>query len=92
MEYVLDKCPHLEIEGLMCLPPVFDAGEASRPYFARLRELRDNLETGFGMKLPELSMGMSGDFEWAIMEGATIVRVGTDIFGKRPVRSQGGSG
>ena len=91
MEHVLEKCPHLEIEGLMCLPPVFDAGEASRPYFARLRELRDNLEGGFGRKLPELSMGMSGDFEWAVMEGATIVRVGTDIFGERPARSKGSS-
>lgn len=85
-EHSLKRCPHLQIEGLMCLPPVFDAGERARPYFASLRELRDNLETAFGLKLPELSMGMSGDFEWAIMEGATIVRVGTDIFGPRPLR------
>lgn len=86
LEHALTHCPHLRIEGLMCLPPVFDAGEKSRPYFARLRELRDNLESVFGTKLPELSMGMSGDFEWAIMEGATIIRVGTDIFGPRPAR------
>ena len=85
-DYVLEHCPHLEVQGLMCLPPVFDAGEAARPYFARLRELRDTLSTRLGLPLPELSMGMSGDFEGAVAEGATMVRIGTDIFGPRPAK------
>lgn len=85
--YVLEHCPHLDLQGLMCLPPVFDSGEAARPYFAKLRQLRDNLETETGKKLPELSMGMSGDFATAIAEGATIVRIGTAIFGPRPVKA-----
>lgn len=76
-------CPHLHLEGLMCLPPVFDAGDAARPYFALLRELRDALRPRLALPLPHLSMGMSGDTEAAIMEGATIVRIGTDIFGIR---------
>ena len=79
--------PRLEVRGLMCLPPFFDDGEAARPYFARLRELRDDLEARLGIKLPELSMGMSGDCVQAVEEGATLVRVGTDIFGPRPVKS-----
>lgn len=85
-DYVLERCPHLEVRGLMCLPPVFDAGDAARPHFARLRELRDALKVRLGLPLPALSMGMSGDFEGAVAEGATIVRIGTDIFGPRPVR------
>lgn len=84
--HVLEKCPHLKLHGLMCLPPVFDSGEAARPFFSRLRELRDSLASRLGLPLQELSMGMSGDFPWAIMEGATIVRIGTDIFGPRPVK------
>lgn len=83
-EHVETTCPHLALKGLMCIPPVFDAGEAARPYFARLRELKEALETTLGRSLPHLSMGMSGDFEWAVLEGATFVRVGTDIFGARP--------
>ena len=79
--------PRLEVRGLMCLPPFFDDGEAARPYFARLRELRDDLEARLGIKLPELSMGMSGDCVQAVEEGATLVRVGTDIFGPRPVKA-----
>ena len=82
--HVQAHCPHLSLEGLMCLPPVFDAGEAARPYFARLRRLRDALREECGLPLPHLSMGMSGDFAAAIAEGATIVRIGTDIFGPRP--------
>ena len=85
-DYVLESCPHLEVQGLMCLPPVFDAGDAARPHFALLRELRDSLRTRLGLPLPELSMGMSGDFEGAVAEGATMVRIGTDIFGPRPAR------
>lgn len=85
-EHVIDKCPHLKLSGLMCLPPVFDAGEASRPWFSSLRELRDRLSSELHYPLPELSMGMSGDFAAAIAEGATIVRIGTSIFGPRPVK------
>ena len=84
--HILDKCPNLELRGLMCIPPVFDAGDAARPWFAKLRELRDKLQISVGMQLPELSMGMSGDFAAAIAEGATIVRIGTSIFGPRPVK------
>jgi len=73
----------LEIQGLMCIPP-FDPDPAlSRPYFTKLREMRDELEQRGGAPLPRLSMGMSHDFEIAIEEGATIVRVGSAIFGER---------
>jgi PLP dependent protein len=74
----------LDLQGLMCLPPMFDAPEQARPFFARLRELRDGLSASLGVALPHLSMGMTGDFEAAIEEGATIIRVGTSIFGARP--------
>jgi len=74
----------LDLQGLMCLPPMFDAPEEARPYFARLRELRDQLSASLGVALPHLSMGMTGDFEAAIEEGATIIRVGTSLFGPRP--------
>lgn len=77
----------LNLRGLMCLPPQFDAPEAARPFFARLRLLRDDLETRLDLVLPELSMGMTGDFEAAIEEGATLVRIGTSIFGERPPKS-----
>lgn len=77
----------LEIQGLMCIPP-FDANpETSRPYFVQLRELRDELEKTGGGPLPLLSMGMSHDFEVAIEEGATIVRVGSAIFGGRAAKA-----
>lgn len=85
-EYLESSCPHLKLRGLMCLPPVFDSGEAARPYFAKLYKLRDVLSQSLDRTLPELSMGMSGDFQAAIMEGASIVRIGTDIFGPRPVK------
>ena len=75
--------PGLSLRGLMCLPPVAEIGESSRPYFIMLRELRDRVEKQTGASLPELSMGMSDDFEAAIEEGATLVRIGTDIFGPR---------
>jgi PLP dependent protein len=74
----------LDLRGLMCLPPQFDAPEEARPAFAYLRELRDDLSTRLDLPLPELSMGMTGDFEAAIEEGATIVRIGTSLFGPRP--------
>lgn len=73
----------LNIEGLMTIPPLGPEAEASRRYFVILRELRDALEREFALKLPELSMGMSNDYEVAIEEGATFVRVGTAIFGSR---------
>ena len=71
------------VHGLMAVAPFFEDLEKVRPYFARLRELRDRIEGETGCVLPELSMGMSHDFEVAIEEGATMVRVGTAIFGKR---------
>ena len=76
----------LELNGLMTLPPFFDDPHRARPYFSRLRELRDGLEADVPgcLGLQHLSMGMSDDFEVAIREGATIIRVGTAIFGERP--------
>ena len=73
----------LRWQGLMLMPPFFDDPERARPYFARLRDLAETLRSGFGLPLPELSMGMTGDFEAAIEEGATLVRIGTRIFGER---------
>jgi len=73
----------LTIEGLMTMPPLSPEAEASRKYFVALRELRDELEAKFNVRLPQLSMGMSGDFSIAIEEGATLVRVGSAIFGSR---------
>ena len=75
----------LELWGLMTLPPFFDEAEKARPYFRRLRELRDRLqrEGRFGERFGELSMGMTHDYEIAIEEGATIVRIGTALFGER---------
>lgn len=74
----------LSLKGLMCIPPFEGPPENARRYFAELRELRDAMEIKFGKgSLPELSMGMSQDFETAISEGATLVRVGTGIFGQR---------
>lgn len=63
--------------------PYFEDKERSRPYFVRLREMKEKLERDFGVKLPHLSMGMSHDFDVAVEEGATIVRIGTAIFGER---------
>ena len=73
----------LQIQGLMTIPPFAPEAEDSRRYFVELRELRDSLEKEFGVMLPKLSMGMSGDFAVAVEEGATLVRVGTAIFGVR---------
>ncbi len=79
----VEACPHLMVMGLMTMPPWLDDPEAVRPYFRQLRKLRDRLCKLTDNPLPELSMGMSGDFEVAIEEGATLVRVGTAIFGSR---------
>jgi PLP dependent protein len=77
------ELPRLELAGLMCIPPFLEEAERVRPYFKRLRELREDLTQKLGLALPVLSMGMSNDFEVAIEEGATEVRVGTAIFGVR---------
>ncbi len=77
------RLPHLRVVGLMTMPPWFDEPEAVRPYFRDLRELRDRLLPLEICPLPELSMGMSEDFETAVEEGATLVRIGTAIFGRR---------
>ena len=81
----INECSRLQLQGLMTLPPFFDEAERVRPYFRRLRELRDQLSAlgVFADGLGELSMGMTHDFEIAIEEGATMVRVGTAIFGER---------
>ena len=81
----LKACHRLRLIGLMTLPPFFENPDCARPYFKTLRELRDKLQTEghFGERAGELSMGMSHDFEIAIAEGATMVRVGTAIFGER---------
>ena len=78
--------PHLDLAGLMCIPPYLLEAERVRPYFRRLRELRDDLRARLGLPLAVLSMGMSHDFEAAIEEGATEVRVGTALFGTRGVK------
>jgi PLP dependent protein len=72
--------PGLEARGLMCIPPL---DEPARPFFAKLRGLRDDLVNKTGLALPDLSMGMSADFEEAILEGATLIRIGTALFGQR---------
>ncbi len=74
--------PRLRLRGLMCLPPAESDPARQRAWFARLRELRETLNAA-GARLETLSMGMSGDFESAILEGATVVRIGTALFGPR---------
>jgi PLP dependent protein len=71
------------VQGLMAMPPFFDAPERARPFFSALRKLRDRIQEEIPVPAQELSMGMSGDFEVAIKEGATLVRIGTAIFGAR---------
>jgi len=78
--------PRLSILGLMTIPPLAEEAEESRKYFVQLRELRDRLQTEFRVDLAQLSMGMTQDFPVAIEEGATLVRVGTAIFGERRSR------
>jgi len=81
----LQQCPRLHLRGLMTLPPFFENPDCSRPFFKTLRQLRDELQSQghFGAAQGELSMGMSHDFPVAIEEGATMIRVGTDLFGER---------
>jgi pyridoxal phosphate enzyme (YggS family) len=80
----------LQIEGLMTVPPLAPRAEDSRRYFIQLRELRDEIEQRTGIRLPHLSMGMSQDYPVAIEEGATMVRIGTAIFGERRYRTGDG--
>jgi hypothetical protein len=76
-------CPHLEVRGVMAVPPFDEDPERSRPYFRELREIRDRLAGRLDVALPELSIGMSHDFEVAVEEGSTEVRIGTALFGPR---------
>jgi len=80
----LSKLPHLRLRGLMTMAPYSENPEDARSVFRALRELRDELQSAHEYALPELSMGMSGDFVPAIEEGATLVRIGSSIFGERP--------
>jgi pyridoxal phosphate enzyme (YggS family) len=80
--------PRLSILGLMCIPPIAQEVEASRKYFVQLREFRDSLQTEFRVDLAQLSMGMTQDYWIAVEEGATLVRVGTAIFGERERKSE----
>ena len=82
--HIVAECPRLTVEGLMTMAPFSENPEEARPYFRRLRELRDRIEADLGVKLSRLSMGMSGDYEVAVEEGATWVRLGTVLFGERP--------
>ncbi len=85
VEYTIGK-ENLNLLGLMCIPPYSENKEDSRKYFIMLREMKEDIENTFKIKLPHLSMGMSNDFDVAIEEGATIVRIGTRIFGERQYR------
>jgi pyridoxal phosphate enzyme (YggS family) len=84
------ELPRIELLGLMSMPPLTEDVEKARPHFQRLRALRDQLERDLGVTLPGLSMGMTNDFEIAIEEGSTCVRIGTAIFGARPRRVDAG--
>jgi pyridoxal phosphate enzyme (YggS family) len=79
----ISNVAHLDLHGLMTVPPYSEDAERVRPYFQKLRELRDELSQRLGRPLPTLSMGMSHDFEVAIEEGSTEIRVGTALFGQR---------
>lgn len=89
VRHIMESCPRLTVEGLMTMAPFSENPEDARPYFRRLRELRDAVEKSLGVGLPRLSMGMSGDYEVAVEEGATWVRLGTVLFGERPKVKKG---
>ncbi len=82
LEYTL-QFPQLKVLGFMTVPPYLENPEEVRPFFRELRQVRDRMERVFGREFPELSMGMSHDFPVAVEEGATIVRIGTALFGPR---------
>ncbi|MBI4025077.1 MAG: YggS family pyridoxal phosphate-dependent enzyme [Verrucomicrobia bacterium] len=79
----INRLPHLELRGLMTMAPYAEEAEPARPYFRRLAQLKRGLEQKLGAPLPDLSMGMSGDYEVGIEEGATMIRVGSALFGER---------
>lgn len=82
--HIVSECPRITLEGFMTMAPFSDDPEDARPFFRALRELRDKMEAEFNASFPRLSMGMSGDYEVAVEEGATWVRLGTILFGERP--------
>ncbi len=84
VRHILANCPRLTLEGLMTMAPFSENPEEARPHFRALRTLRDRLERDLQIGLPHLSMGMSGDYEVAVEEGATWLRLGTVLFGERP--------
>jgi PLP dependent protein len=88
----INALPKVEVHGLMTMAPWTQDSEKARPVFRRLRELKEQCEQKLGASLPHLSMGMSGDFEVALEEGATIVRIGTALFGPRPKPAREGDG
>ena len=81
---ILLNTPRLSFEGFMTMAPFSENPEDSRPFFRKLRQIRDNVEKRFSLSLPRLSMGMSNDYEVAVEEGATWLRLGTVLFGERP--------
>ena len=89
LAHIAEACPRVTVEGLMTMAPFSENPEDARPYFRKLRELRDATEKDLGIGLPRLSMGMSGDYEVAVEEGATWVRLGTVLFGERPKMKKG---
>lgn len=80
---IIGECPFLSVEGLMTIGPLTEDEARVRRSFASLRELAEKARREFSLPLPELSMGMSGDFSWAIEEGSTMVRIGSALFGER---------
>lgn len=86
VEHILERCPSITLEGFMTMAPFFpeEKIEETRPFFRRLRELRDEMQIRFNASFPQLSMGMSGDYHIAVEEGATWIRLGTVLFGQRP--------
>ena len=86
IEHIFGKCPSITLEGFMTMAPFVpeDKVEETRPFFRRLRELRDEMQIKFNASFPQLSMGMSGDYQIAVEEGATWIRLGTILFGDRP--------
>lgn len=86
---LMEHAPRITLEGFMTMAPFSENPEDARPVFRALRELRDRTEEKFGITLPRLSMGMSGDYEVAVEEGATWIRLGTVLFGERPKVKKG---